>query len=353
MASRQLADKKYSYLLTKKIHSMHVRFSKTILLFSVMCLLLSCHKNDTPVVVDTMPDLSLDSLQVITSNIPTAVYTDLAFISPTIGFAVTINSIVKTTDAGHSWTSITPPVNAGLTKIQFTDATIGYILGGNNFDPVLLKTTDGGNTWVRINLPAPGSVEGLHFIDNNKGFITGSNLFIKTVDGGQTWVDVKTGVNRVYNNVEFRNAKEGTVTTSDGVYFITRDGGRSWDSLHLTDNNPLFDIYYIGSKILAVKSSDTLVDLADHFAVTKKPTAVNKLLFISASKCIGIGSHVDSGFWPNGDIFITNDGWAHYQQKTYKLAESIGFTAISKMTDDKIMILGMGFSGTSVIILKR
>ncbi|NTW24845.1 MAG: T9SS type A sorting domain-containing protein [Lentimicrobium sp.] len=50
-------------------------------------------------------------------------------------------SILKTTDAGDHWTSLTSGVNSALTSIFFTDSITGYAAGRSG---IILKTTNGG-----------------------------------------------------------------------------------------------------------------------------------------------------------------------------------------------------------------
>jgi Photosynthesis system II assembly factor YCF48 len=314
--------------------------------------IVSCKKADNLPPNENIPNLSIDSLKILTSNIPTAMYEDLTFVNLTTGFAISQGQIIKTTDGGYSWTSIATPVTVSLKKIQFTNNQTGYIIGGDK-GGVLLKTIDGGESWNLVNSNISERINGMYFLNNQTGFVTGENLFSKTSNGGVSWTSVKSGLPRIYNDVNFKNSKEGFATASDGVYFRTTNGGASWDSVHISANTPLFNIYFAGSKVLVVKSSDTLIDLADNYAVTKIPNSLHKLLFLNAYKCVGIGSHYEQGFWPYGDIFTTNNVWASFEQKTYTQVDAIGFGAIAKMTDGKIMILGTGFSGTKVVVLRR
>jgi hypothetical protein len=56
-----------------------VTFIILVFLFS------SCEKNDTPA---NLPDLSIDSLKILQTNIPCGLYTDLTFINENTGFAI-------------------------------------------------------------------------------------------------------------------------------------------------------------------------------------------------------------------------------------------------------------------------
>jgi photosystem II stability/assembly factor-like uncharacterized protein len=185
------------------------------------------------------------------------------------------------------------------------------------------------------------------------GFITGKNLFIKTTDGGQTWSSLKSNSFRMFQDVKFKNSNEGYVTSNGGVYLKTLNSGNSWDSLRYNSANYLYDIYFTGDKTFAVQSSDSLVDFEHQYAVTKKPNNANKLIFFTPQRSVAIGFHYEQGFYPYGDILITNDGWKTFNQKTFPTTDAVSFAAIAKMNDHKVMILGTGFSGTKVMILNR
>src|SRR5215831_3527455 len=316
--------------------------------------LYACKKEDANPIIDNSPNLSLDSLATLSSNIPDAQYSDLTFINETTGFAIAQGFIVKTSDGGNTWTTINLPVNTSLKKIQFTDTQTGYIIGGDNTFGILLKTIDGGQNWTSNNLNSLECPYGMYFLSNNTGFITGKNLFIKTTDGGQTWTSLKSNAFRMFQDVNFKNSNEGYVTSNGGVYFKTTNGGNSWDSMRYISANYLYDIYFTGNKTLVAQSLDSLVDFENNYAVTKKPYDAKKLLFFNPQECIGIGLHYEQqGFWPNGDILITNNGWKTFNQKIFSTTDAVSFTAIAKMSDDKAMILGSGFSGTKVLILNR
>jgi len=319
----------------------------------VLLVFFSCKKHSDSPIIDNSPNLSLDSLKTLSTNIPEAVYSDLVFTNEVTGYAITQGFIAKTTDAGNSWQTITLPINTPLKKIQFTDSKTGYIIGGDNTFGVLLKTVDGGETWTAINLNTLECPYGMFFLNNKTGFITGKNFFSKTTDGGQTWLSLKSNSFRMFQDVNFKNSSEGFVTSSNGVYFKTTDGGVSWDSLKCNSADYLYDIYFTGNKILVVNADDNMVDLAHNYQLTLKPASARKLLFLSAEKCVGVGFSDTQGFYPDGNILITNDGWATYQQKTFSLFTGLSFTAIAKMTDDKVMILGVAYHAAKVMVLNR
>jgi len=301
-----------------------------------------------------MPDykLSIDSLEELSSNIPDNLYSDLTFTSPNTGYALSAKFIAKTSDGGLSWDSIPLPMENSWRKIQFTDDNHGYIIGGDNTAGYLLKTVDAGQTWELIDLHAQESPWGMHFLDNNTGFITGTWFFKKTTDGGHTWTNAGYQQN-LYYDVNFRNAQVGYATSFKGAYFRTTDGGNTWDSLQFQRQSYFMQVHFTNNQTFLETAQDSVIDLDNNFAVMKVPHPAEKLLFIDADHAIGVGSHYETrGFFPWGDIFVSNDGWKTFKQKTYTTSFAIRFTAIARMSANKAMILGFGFEGARVLVLE-
>ena len=53
-------------------------------------------------------------------------------------------TIIRTTDGGTSWVSLTGGGSDRLNSVYFIDANTGWIVGNNG---TILKTTNGGTTW--------------------------------------------------------------------------------------------------------------------------------------------------------------------------------------------------------------
>lgn len=313
--------------------------------------LFSCSKPEVPV-IDTVPNLSLDNLKTISSNIPDDDYSDLTFIDENIGFAVSkLGHIIKTSDAGYNWTQLKVPTSFRLEKIQFTDNQNGFVIGGNENSGYLLKTTNAGQTWNAINLNTFECPRGMFFLNNSVGFITGKGLFIKTVDGGQTWTSLKDDSSFMYLDVNFKNENEGIVTSSNGKYYKTINRGTSWTKIQTTEVLSLYEIYYINSKTLIKNSNGELIDISNN-SLLEVPSP-GKLLFLNSNKSIAIGQHyLSQGFYPYGDITITNDFWKNSLRKSYSpVNEAYVFRAISKINDKKVMILGHNANGTSIVVV--
>ncbi|WP_161971705.1 WD40/YVTN/BNR-like repeat-containing protein [Flavobacterium silvisoli] len=302
---------------------------------------------------ETIPDLSLSNLITINANIPQDYYDGLTFTDENTGYAVSrLGKIVKTTDGGVNWNLLNSNVTFPLKEIQFVTQNTGFVIGGDNTGSYLLKTTNAGQSWTTINLnnTANGAPNGMFFKNENEGFITGNKLFIKTTDGGLTWTSVLANADENFNDVKFRDSNYGIATVNSSAYYKTIDGGQNWQSIDLINQNNLSSIYFVSGKTV-VKNEGKLINLLDNSSITL-PNPVNKLLYLNALKCIGIGQHYENSFFPYGDILLTNNNWGTFLQKSYQpSSEAMNFTAVAKMDSHKIMILGNGQLHTMVVKL--
>lgn len=65
----------------------------------------SCKKAGNTPPHDMIPNVSINSLKILASNIPTAMNNDLAFVNFTTGFSIYQGQIIKTSNGGYNWTS--------------------------------------------------------------------------------------------------------------------------------------------------------------------------------------------------------------------------------------------------------
>lgn len=210
------------------------------------------------------------------------------FINENVGVAVgQSGKIYRTTDGAQTWTgpisiaigSTTPTgaITRYLNCVRFYDSTTGYILGNAG---TVLKTTDAGATWTRIineasngynfasiidattlriaplfwsmyllsgttltnatNLTTTSQNFGSYFFDANNGFVVGqrgSSTYadiLKTTDGGTTWT---TTINpatpsgtagTTLRAVTFINSNLGLAVGDGATAYETTNGGTSW-----------------------------------------------------------------------------------------------------------------------------
>jgi photosystem II stability/assembly factor-like uncharacterized protein len=104
------------------------------------------------------------------------------FPSSNIGYAVGGQSILKTTNAGSTWTVLTSAAGASLTSLYFNDVETGYVVGGSG---AILKTIDGGVTWTKQWSKTINNLNSVCFPTANIGYVAGdAATILNTTDGG-------------------------------------------------------------------------------------------------------------------------------------------------------------------------
>lgn len=132
--------------------------------------------------------------------------------------------------------------------IEFPSRNVGYICGNRG---AVYKTTNAGATWTNISpFPAinispagfPNSAvtySDIIALDDNTVFVVG-NMFTtvnnrriyKTTDGGATWNDISSNIDLLsggnLNGILMHDANNGYVVVPGGVLYKTNNGGASW-----------------------------------------------------------------------------------------------------------------------------
>ena len=180
------------------------------------------------------------------------------FVDANIGYAVgDSGTILKTVNAGATWTAQVSGTTDGLRSVYFTSANTGYAVGGAYISTtwsythgVLLKTINGGSTWTATTNSLSWIVSSVFFTDANTGyavgsastFFGGSGYMLKTIDGGSTWTE-SWGYG-IPISVYFTDANTGyTLGSIDQQYsgpiggYIdkTTDGGATWNQVWYQD----------------------------------------------------------------------------------------------------------------------
>lgn len=170
--------------------------------------------------------------------------TDFLFFNNTdVGYAAQIESpytsFYKTTNTGNSWSTINiPSLNNGVASIFFTDSDTGYV---GEWEKGIFKTTDGGNTWASLNLGTIFYLHSIYFINSTIGFAVGTNgnngIILNTIDGGSTWsILFGGGGTSVLTNVFFPNSNVGYVVGNLGTILKITSYTIGFNDID-TDNN--------------------------------------------------------------------------------------------------------------------
>lgn len=160
-----------------------------------------------------------------------------------VGYAVgdagyAANTLLKTTNGGEEWESVTLPVRQGAPwyGMFFAKAINEDTVYAASWDNTFFKSYDQGLTWDTVHLPtsAGGFYEGGYFVNDSTGFVVGPNGYIvKTVDYGDTWeilsgsADSTDQASHYFTEAFFLDNQIGWVS-SFGCLYSTTDGGTTW-----------------------------------------------------------------------------------------------------------------------------
>jgi LPXTG-motif cell wall-anchored protein len=140
-----------------------------------------------------------------------------------------MQQIVKTTDAGVTWTDAGPPTIA-MSALTYFDQQHAI---RNNLNQTLQSSDDGGLTWHLSTIPAFSTRFRLavDFIDQANGWAAGTKL-LRTGDGGMSWEAVS---DLRFDSLDFVSSAEGwaahTVCLAgpcQSIVFHSTDGGATW-----------------------------------------------------------------------------------------------------------------------------
>jgi photosystem II stability/assembly factor-like uncharacterized protein len=199
----------------------------------------------------------------LNSDIPQKPWlTSVDFITNQKGFACgDAGKLMVTIDGGDTWTDISLPGNAAsrnYKSVYFVSESIGFLAGGNRSNDsiqTILKTTDGGSTWSILK-DQPGSwLRSVFFVSDQNGFAVGDRgTLLKTVNGGTSWNQVtlpNSVKNRQLNSITFTNSQTGYIAggypANDSIQTIlkTIDGGTTWSVQLDAVKSMLNDICFI------------------------------------------------------------------------------------------------------------
>jgi RHS repeat-associated protein len=120
------------------------------------------------------PTLSIPGWVSAETLLPSVLH-DMHLMSNNVGYAVGNNgNIIKTTNGGQSWTSISSPTSGQLKAVDFVDELNGYIAGNNG---IIYRTTNGGISWTNCSthVNTANHIYDVHLVDANLAFICGAN----------------------------------------------------------------------------------------------------------------------------------------------------------------------------------
>ncbi len=184
---------------------------------------------------------------------------DVEFVTSNIGFIITSNELLETTDAGSTWIKKQNIFSGN--DMSFFNST-GYIVGNDGY---VLKSTDNGTSWNQISTGYNSSFNTVNIIDTNNVILSGSNSIIKTNDGGITWENLSIP-NSGVNKTSFTSSLIGHAVCNGGTILKTIDGGLNWYTTQSTNTFPsdYFTVYFVNENIgFATREHDNMYKTTD------------------------------------------------------------------------------------------
>ena len=164
-------------------------------------------------------------------------------------------TILRSTDRGTSWISVTSPTTNNLNDVFFHAY---YISPAWNFLGVaggaqgtVIKSTDKGATWSLVTSPGTADIRGI------EAYVTGTSQYIFAVgsggaiyrssDGGATWSTLSSGTTQDLNSVEILYAFSASnqvvyACGNGGVILRTSGDGNTWSLLNSGTTENLYSI---------------------------------------------------------------------------------------------------------------
>ncbi|GAB5555531.1 MAG: hypothetical protein Sapg2KO_51220 [Saprospiraceae bacterium] len=152
---------------------------------------------------------------------------DVHFVNEEEGFILNDNELLKTTDAGMTWSKI--PISGG--KRMVFDGQIGYIIGARGR---IYRSTFAGKGWNRLgSIPTSDNLNAISIVGGDTLMVTTDNTLLYSYDTGRTWSKQPINFNgsstfiKVYNSF-FTSNQIGHVLTDNHGILKTVDGGKNW-----------------------------------------------------------------------------------------------------------------------------
>lgn len=162
-------------------------------------------------------------------------------------------------DGGNSWLPYQTIFNGSwFTDIDFPSSNVGYACGGTAFGPysnVIIKTEDSGLTWdsLTANNFSGMSLTNIAFVDNEVGLVSGEvGLMLRTTDGGASFQSFSLPNNETVSSIKVIQdsvflvgaSKSIGVDSLEFLIYKSLDLGNSWQAKWSTVLGSVNGIYH-------------------------------------------------------------------------------------------------------------
>ena len=215
-------------------------------------------------------------------------------------------------DGISSWSPIYSSTNAYLNRIQAVDSAYLYADGMNG---LILKSTNAGVSWSSLASDMSSNLYGLFFRSRTLGWVAGDNGIIsKTVDGN-TWTTQIVDSSANFRALTFLSDTTGFAAALGGTIYRTLDGTK-WDK-YRTDY--VYLDMHLGEVSADTTSGSEYIDPSLEDPVVGFPSA-NRLRLVADVK-------VSEGL-PNPGDYTSVGGIQHYTALLANFVRKVGIANI-------------------------
>lgn len=224
---------------------------------------------------------------------PTSAFYRLHMLDSSNGWAVSYDSVFRTTNGGTNWNYNAVPTTLNE-DVFFINVNTGWIISGN----YIYKTTNNGNAWI---LQLTGSTQyRIRFVDENTGFvISTSNFCKKSTNGGANWISFSIGPGSIaLFSIQFINHDTGWIGGANGNIYKTTNCGINWSQFNTGTSTRIYGMSF-------PTADSGWAGGFDNFGESKILFTSNGGLNWSVNYNDPVGQGVE-------DVFFTtaNEGWA-------------------------------------------
>ncbi len=137
-------------------------------------------------------------------------------------------TVIITDDDGETWVPIDAGIAWNLKAVEYV-GNDGLFASGTQG---IIRSNDAGLTWSDVLLGSEESINSIFFTDMEAGYAVGDNgAMIRTIDGGLSWVRMGTNLNQSLHDIYFKSKDTGVLVGNYGIIEITYNGGDTWNSI--------------------------------------------------------------------------------------------------------------------------
>lgn len=162
-------------------------------------------------------------------------------------------TILRSTDAGATWASITSGATFGLNAV-WGNASVALAVGNGG---IIQRSTDLGGTWTTVPVGTNAFLLDVHGVDSTVVVVGSQGLILRSTDAGKTWANVASGTD-LWLTAVWGNGNTMLAVGAGGVILRSQNAGASWVPVRAVDGVTLSDVYGADSTIVAVGYSGAI-----------------------------------------------------------------------------------------------